>query len=183
MKKIAIVLLLSLMSALFFLLSASQMHEERVALQKTNQEVEENYEKMLQMVLELETYTESLDIIFRKAGEYDVPPEVVLAIMKLESNYDVNAISKTNDYGIMQINEYHLRNFDDKMEALDLSKNIECGVSLLSSLQQESRDMHYILNSYNMGPVGYQNYIARTGEVSRNYSRKVIEYIKILKGE
>ena len=99
--------------------------------------------------------------------------------MKIESNFDVNA--ENGQYiGIMQIDEDV---FQSRMEGLKLEKNIECGASLLSGLQSESDNLHYILNSYNMGRTGYQNYIERTGQLSRSYSKKGIEIINNLRKE
>lgn len=131
---------------------------------------------------ECSNYLSYIDVLHKYAEMYNVEPEIILAIMKLESNFDVNASSGT-DHGIMQINDVHLKELENKLEILGLEKNIECGVSLLSDLKNESDDLNYILNSYNMGEYGYEKYIARTGEVSREYSRKGIEYINALKGE
>jgi enolase len=45
------------------------------------------------------------DYVFEKCEEYDVPCELVLAVMEAESTYTEDRISANGDYGIMQINE------------------------------------------------------------------------------
>jgi len=142
----------------------------------------ENAQKSLtELYQECSNYLGYIDILHKYAEMYNVPPEIILAVMKLESNFDVNADNGI-DHGIMQINNVHLKQLEDKLEILELNKNIECGVELLSGLKNESEDLNFILNSYNMGEYGYEQYIARTGKVSREYSRKGIEYIRALKG-
>jgi soluble lytic murein transglycosylase-like protein len=139
-------------------------------LQQTNQELNAT-------VTECESYLKSIDVIHKYSIEYKTDPRIIIAVMKLESNFQVDA--KNGSYlGLMQINEDY---FNNRMEALNFERNVECGASLLSGFQEQSSDLHYILNSYNMGKTGYKEYVAKTGEVSRSYSRKAIEIINQLK--
>lgn len=184
LKKLTTILLM--LSALFLLFSAIEMQKEYKELAnvqkslestKTNLENDVNELKLLQT--EINEYLKQIDLIHSYSLEYNVPVEIILAIMKLESGYDVNAISPNGkNIGIMQINEVH---FNNKMEILKLNRNVECGVSLLSGLKQRNEDLHYILNSYNMGRFGYEDYVKKTGKTTRHYSREGIKIIKQLK--
>lgn len=153
-----------------YLQQEKELHQAQQELKKTQQELTDTVDVC-------ESYLNSIDVIYKYSQEYNVPPEIILGVMKVESNF--NADAQNGSYlGIMQIDEDY---FASKMEALNLEKNTKCGVSLLSGLQSESDNLHYMLNSYNMGKTGYQNYVKQTGEVSRAYSRKVIEIINNLK--
>lgn len=185
--------ILFVLSALFFLFSSFIMYNQEVELQKAELKYKETYQQCEQQLgtsynmladlyEECELYLYSIDVINKYSIEYDVEPEIIIAVMKLESNFKPTLISNDN-YGIMQINKIHLPSFEDKMEILGFKKNVECGVSLLSGLKEQSSDLNYILNSYNMSQYGYKDYVKRTGKVSREYSRKGIQIIKNLKGE
>ena len=168
-----ILLILILVSALFF-------RSSFLLAKETEREVGEMYNEVTELLLVAENYIEYIDVIERYSKMYDVPPEVILAVIKIESDFDVNANSGTS-YGLMQINDVHLKHLEDKMEILDVNKNIEFGTSILAELNKESDDLHFVLNSYNMGQYGYKDYVRETGKVSRAYSRKAIEYINQLK--
>lgn len=167
---------------LFFLYSANEYNKEYKKLKITEQELGVAYNSLQELYYECDTYLHNIDIIHRYSVEYDVPIEVILAIMKIESNFNESALSHTNDYGLMQINEVHLKELENKLDILEIDKNVECGVSLLSSLKKEKDELHFIFNSYNMGQRGYMDYIKKTGRISREYSKKGIEYVNKLKG-
>lgn len=68
-------------------------------------------------------------LIEKYSSKYKVNPEIVLTIIKTESNFDEKAISRTKDYGLMQINaKAH------KMILLDPEKNLRFGIQLLQKL-------------------------------------------------
>ena len=45
------------------------------------------------------------DFMFEKCEEYSIPSELIIAIIESESGFDANAVSHTDDYGLMQINK------------------------------------------------------------------------------
>lgn len=121
------------------------------------------------------------DFIFVETGEAAVDYELVIAIIIHESRCDPEAISKTNDYGLMQINqinhewlaeEYGLTNM------LDPRQNIIAGITILA--QQSDHDdgtdagLHKMLMAYNMGPTGAANAWAK-GTYSTAYTREVMQ--------
>ncbi len=121
------------------------------------------------------------DFIFVEAGEAAVDYELVIAIIIHESRCDPDAISKTNDYGLMQINqinhewlaeEYGLTNM------LDPQQNIIAGITILAqqSIHDDGTDagLHKMLMAYNMGPTGAANAWAK-GTYSTAYTREVMQ--------
>lgn len=100
---------------------------------------------------ELQEYT------YDMCSFYDVDYELALALMWHESNFDAAAISSTDDYGLMQINEVnhdYLRETLGIVDFLDPYDNIECGVYTISTLVHEYEDNNLALMVYNMGRRG-----------------------------
>lgn len=151
---------------------------ELVAMETELCEYAETIENNLHI---LNTMMYNIDVIHQLSEEYEVPMEVILAVMRVESRFDPFATSPDGrNYGLMQINQVHLSELANKMEILEIPKNVESGVSLLSSLMEQEEDLHYVLNSYNMGVTGYQNYVNQTGERTRAYSRTVLRFAEEL---
>ena len=102
---------------------------------------------------------------------------MVLALMDRESDYTASAISKTNDYGIMQINRINHEWLTEELGTTDFlnpEQNIRCGVYMLAELAKKYDDPHRVLMAYNMGEKGAREYTAK-GNTSSAYSRYIME--------
>ena len=102
--------------------------------------------------------------------------ELILAIMWRESNFDTNAVSSTNDYGIMQINACNHKALKKKLKFVDIMEpenNIEAGVYLISRMLKKY-GRHEALMAYNMGEAGARRQWRRGNYTSR-YSRDIID--------
>lgn len=120
---------------------------------------------------ELQTFT------FYLCEDYGADYEMVLALMDRESDYTASAISKTNDYGIMQINRINHEWLTEELgitDFLDPEQNIRCGVYILAELGEKYEDPHRVLMAYNMGERGAREYAAK-GHASSSYSRYIME--------
>lgn len=98
------------------------------------------------------------DYIRSLSEEYEVPMELILAMIEVESSFNPNAVSGTDDYGYMQINSV---NFDSLSEELgitdffDPQQNILCGTYIISQhLKATDGDITKALMRYNNGPTG-----------------------------
>lgn len=173
-----------LISCLFFLASIDNYvltAKEEQQITDVKEELKESAAIIENNLHTLNTMMYNMDIIHQKSEEYNVPMEVILAVMRVESRFDPMATSPDGkNFGLMQINQVHLDGLNDKMEILQIPKNVESGVSLLSALMEKESDLHYVLNSYNMGVTGYQNYVNQTGERTRAYSRTVLRFAEEL---
>ena len=119
--------------------------------------------------IEMELY--ELDVIYRIADEYDLEPELILAMMKVESNF--YQYEETGDCkGLMQISDIH--NIEN---IFDLETNIRTGASLISGLRAESDNMYQALGKYNYGKTGYKEYVKRTGTEVTEYAEKVLSLV------
>ena len=130
-----------------------------------------NYESTLDVELQ--------DYLYETCKKYGVEDhyELLLAQMYNESSFNPNAISSTNDYGLMQINvcnhawlsgELGVTNF------LDPYQNIDCGVYMMSDFLHKYSE-ETALVAYNMGEGK-----VRQGITSSGYSDKVLGYKEML---
>ena len=130
-----------------------------------------NYESTLDLELQ--------DYLYETCKKYGVEDhyELLLAQMYNESSFNPNAISSTNDYGLMQINvcnhewlsgELGVTNF------LDPYQNIDCGVYMMSDFLHKYSE-ETALVAYNMGEGK-----VRQGITSSGYSDKVLGYKEML---
>ena len=120
------------------------------------------------------------DFVFVEAGEAGVDYELVLAIIINESRCDPNAISKTNDYGLMQINQINHEWLAEEYgltDMLDPRQNIIAGITILSelSIYDDGTDagLHKMLMAYNMGQTGASRVWAN-GTYRTAYSEAVL---------
>lgn len=101
---------------------------------------------------------------------------LVLAMMKVESNYNPNLISATNDYGLMQINECNHAKLRQKLgivDFLDPEQSIEAGVYMISTLLNKYETDEKALMAYNLGEGGAAS-LWNYGKYSTNYTDKVL---------
>lgn len=111
---------------------------------------------------------------------------LVLAVMWRESEFVPTIISRTNDYGLMQINKINHKWLSDKLEItdfLDEEQNIHAGVFMLSLYLHKYEDIDKALMAYNMGENGAKKRWD-AGTYTTNYTRTTRERLElILSGE
>ncbi len=119
---------------------------------------------------ELQTYT------FNLCEENDLDYETILAMMDQESDYREKVISKTNDYGIMQINKVNHEWLKEELgidDFLDAEQNILAGIRMLSELTEKYEDPHQVLMAYNCGEAGAKK-LWKQGKTTSEYSREIM---------
>ena len=125
--------------------------------------------------------------LYDKCKEYNVPYDLALGVIKVESNFNPSSIHKNSngsrDYGLFQINTINHKWLSEELGITDFLnpyQNIDAGVYMLSQLLKKYDDEHIVLMSYNMGERVAKNLVNR-GIYSSRYSRKVIETKEELK--
>lgn len=118
--------------------------------------------------------TEYQDYLWELCKKYDVTEyyELLIAQMYHESGFDETVISKTNDYGLMQINICNHKWLAKELgnsDFLDPYNNMEAGVLIMSGFLSKYSDVHKALVCYNKGESAVIN-----GTYSTSYSRGVI---------
>lgn len=127
----------------------------------------------IQLSEELQHYTQDV------CDEYGVSFPLVISIMKHESEFRSDAVSVTDDYGIMQINGGNHEWLEGTLgitDWFDPRQNILAGVYMLAQFNGYE-DVHQILMSYNCGPSGAKKLWAE-GVYTTAYSRAVVEILE-----
>lgn len=105
--------------------------------------------------------------------------ELILAMIYHESGYNASLVSKTNDYGLMQINKCNhkwLRETLGITDFLDPYQSIDAGVYIISGYFDKYDSAEQALVCYNMGEGG----ALKKGITSSTYSRGVFSDIELL---
>lgn len=107
--------------------------------------------------------------------KYELPFALALAVAEQESRFNPDAVSSTDDYGLMQINKVNFKWLREKgIEPLDYKGNIEAGVLMLSEAVKKHGDYGLALMAYNCGDAGAKR-LWKKGIYSTEYSRATME--------
>ena len=120
------------------------------------------------------------DYLWSKCKEYGIQDHytLLLAQMYHESSFNPSVISRTNDYGLMQINICNHKWLKEQLgisDFLDPYDSIDAGVHMMANLLRKY-DVHRALMSYNMGETGMKN----SGRSQSTYSKGVIADMDLL---
>ena len=131
------------------------------------------------------TYSKSYEEeILKAAKRYDIDPDLVKAIIKVESNFNSTAVSQKGAMGIMQLmpetaQDYSVSNPFNPME------NIEGGTKYLKNLMETfGGDLQLVLAAYNAGENAVIKYGFRIPPFAEttDYVEKVLMHYSHLKG-
>lgn len=114
---------------------------------------------------------------------FEVPPNLVRAIIRVESNFNPKAKSKAGAIGLMQVMPFNAPKVGPtKGELWDPAKNILAGVRLLAVLLKHyDGDVISALVGYNARPRKLGAPIPRNGETPR-YVQRVLRFYKEYRG-
>lgn len=104
-----------------------------------------------------------LKAVHTQAKRADLPPELVLAVIDVESNFDRFAISSASALGLMQVMPFWVDElgFDDKNQLFDIETNVLLGCQILRYyIDMEDGDFVQGLARYN-GSTGKRWYADR----------------------
>jgi len=117
------------------------------------------------------------DFTIDLAEQFNIPYDLLFAMMFRESTFRPYLISATNDYGIMQINRVNhgwLRRYHGITNFLDAEQGILAGTIMISELVHEFECLHKALMAYNMGRAGARRHWNR-GTFTSTFSRRVMQ--------
>ncbi len=117
------------------------------------------------------------EFTFYLCAGYNIDWTFVLAIMQKESVYDDSIISKTNDYGLMQINVCNHESLEEILgisDFLDPYQNIRGGCYIIRKLFEKYEDPAMVLMAYNMGEDGASK-LWQKGVYSTSYVEDILE--------
>jgi len=114
---------------------------------------------------------------FKYANEYDLPPSLLVALMKTESRFNIEAVNynknKSVDRGLCQLNSYVFKNLDVE-DFFNPELNISLGAKQLRwCLDTSENKLTKALALYN---AGYGQVKAKkVGELTLDYIQKIVD--------
>ncbi|MHB8877123.1 MAG: lytic transglycosylase domain-containing protein [Myxococcaceae bacterium] len=112
---------------------------------------------------------------------YGRDPNLALAIIAVESDFNPKAISSVGAVGLMQVMPHWKKvlGITDDLENPDVS--IRSGLQILGFYQEMYRDMEMALTAYNRGPGPVDGALMRGTSPKNGYAAKVLETYERLK--
>lgn len=115
--------------------------------------------------------------IYEVCADEEVPVSLVIAMIDKESQFNPEAVSDTDDYGLMQINKINHETLGEQYRAADMLdpyQNVFCGVKMMGSyIKAYDGDYNKALMTYNMGDYGAKK-AWENGIKSTSYSESVL---------
>lgn len=114
--------------------------------------------------------------IYEICADEGVPVTLALAMIEHESGFNPEAVSSTDDYGLMQINSANHNWLEEKYRTADMLnpyQNVFCGLSIIGGYIEKYEDYGKALMAYNMGNYGAQK-AWENGVTSTKYSESIL---------
>jgi soluble lytic murein transglycosylase len=127
--------------------------------------------------------------VYDEAKDYDIDYRLVLAVMKVESNFKSDAISKKGARGLLQIKPSLAKHVSKEAGVSIKSpkcleepeKNIRIGVSHLSWLMDKFEDLKTALHAYNAGLGKVKPTTSENDAPDTRFTRKVLTEYHLIK--
>lgn len=120
------------------------------------------------------------EFIYYLSFGYNIDFHFIMAVIEHESNFRADVISKTNDYGLMQINKVNHEWLSATLgitDFLDPYQNVMAGTYKFYTLfKRYGNETSKVLMAYNMGDSGARK-LWNKGIYETNYSRSIMEQI------
>ena len=146
----------------------------------TTRAASSGFGKVFDEAVSVNDYTSRLDAIFGEAASrYSVSKDLLLSVAKAESEFNVNATSKSGAMGLMQLmpDTAKYLGVDDPY---DPEENVFGGAKLLSELLNKyDGNISYALAAYNAGSGNVDKYGGIPPfEETQNYVEKILGYLR-----
>lgn len=134
-------------------------------------------------------YQKFISLVKRNSKEAGVSQSLVFAIIKTESNFNKNAVSKKGAIGLMQITNRTAKyvaeftNFNGNLDLFNEEVNVYLGVQYLKYLSQKFSDENAVICAYNAGETKVKEWLNESQtlikeKVSYKESKKYLTKVK-----
>lgn len=125
------------------------------------------------------------EFIYYLSMGYNIDFTFVMALIQQESTFNPDAVSRTGDYGLMQINQCNFEYLNEVLgidDFLEPYNNIRGGLFTLRKLFEKYETPERVLMAYNMGEKGASK-LWEQGIFETNHSRSVLLKQALLEDE
>lgn len=125
------------------------------------------------------------EFIYYLSAGYNIDFTFVMVVIQKESSYKADVISKTNDYGLMQINQINHSYITKTLgitNFLDPYENVRAGMFIMRKLFEKYETPEKVLMAYNMGETG-AGLLWEQGIFETNYSKSILQIQQELNAE
>jgi soluble lytic murein transglycosylase len=127
------------------------------------------------------------EMVYDESIRYNVDYRLVLALMKIESNFRYDAVSKKGARGLLQVKPSHARyiagdvgiRWRGKKTLDEPEKNIKIGVHFFSRLIEDYQSVDMALHAYHVGPTKLREILTKKKILQKRYVNLVLdEYVR-----
>jgi soluble lytic murein transglycosylase-like protein len=117
------------------------------------------------------------DTVRKAAAKYNLPPALIMAVIRAESNFEVGAVSSAGAQGLMQLMPATAKELGVK-NSFDIQQNIDGGTKYLRKmLDRFGGNVRKALAAYNAGPGTVMKYNGRVPyPETRQYVKRVLRF-------
>jgi len=130
-----------------------------------------------------ETLRRMANTVYAESRLYALDYRLVLAVIRVESNFKQEAVSNKGARGLMQVKP-SLAKYIAKDAGISVKgttclaepeKNVRLGVYHLSQLMEDFEDLGLALHAYNTGPAKLKGKLVRADEPTNKFAKRVLK--------
>jgi soluble lytic murein transglycosylase-like protein len=122
-------------------------------------------------------------VVLDLAAKDDIDPDLLLALIRMESYFEPRAISWSGARGLTQVLPGYWKDECGltKRNMYDVEVNVACGVHVLMTYYQKYGNVYLALTAYRWGDQAVDYVLAHNGRMDYSYARGVRFYYQQLK--
>ncbi len=128
------------------------------------------------------TAREIASVVHKYAQIYHRDPDLILSVMRVESNFDPEAVSKMGAVGLMQIMPHWVDVLGIQCDLKDPDCNTKYGLQILGSYEHLYGSLDMALTVYNRGAGPVDSALMRGGDPDNGFAHEVREVYNRLHG-
>jgi len=115
-------------------------------------------------------------VVHKQSRVFKRDPNLILAMMRVESHFDPKAISSVGATGLMQVMPQWKEQLGIAGDLTDIETNVKYGLQILAFYDEMYKDLETALSAYNRGPGRIDWDLMKGKDPNRNgYAQKVLE--------